>query len=136
MGQREKQTHLTYGHTQISTEKHRSLKFHSVETDHTRVHAQIYITYPKTHNINNHPHKDTQHVNRLHTTDTHTHSCIQRHTHRYTMLREKMLKQTTHISTYTHFQIHNTNHTQFRYTIQRNHTDSHRIHTHSHKDTQ
>lgn len=78
---KEKQTNLTYVHTQISTEKIQTSPSHSVETDTSHI-------YPctNTHHIS----KDTQHKQ---STRTKTHNVQRDHTH-----------STTH--TYTHPKTH------------------------------
>lgn len=132
---KEKQTNLTYVHTQISTEKTLISQSPSVETDTSHI-------YPctNTHHIS----KDTQHkqstCTKTHNMQTdHTHTHTSKDTQRYTNIMRRMLKQTTHTCTYIPKDTTQTNHTHThtisRHTIQRNHTDSHRTHTHNHKDT-
>lgn len=132
---KEKQTNLTYMHTQVSTEKTQTSRSPSVETDTS------YI-YPCTNT--QHISKDTQHKQSTRTkthnmrTD-HTHSTIHTHTHiqRHTEIHkyyEKNVK-TNYPHTHLHTLRYNTNkthtHTICRHIIQRNHTDSHRTHTHT-----
>lgn len=75
-----------------------------------------------------------------HHTQTHPLTHPSEDTHRHTNVKkEKMLKTNyphMHLHAYPKTQHKSHTHTQSRYTIQRNHTDSHRIHTHIHEDTQ